>query len=93
MAQFIARVQGQRGQASQLGNKKTGIWAKVYGWHLGVDVDARHDPKSDCDSFRVTITSGSGHGRGPLLIREERDTNGVLMGFTVSEKPAEIAGA
>jgi hypothetical protein len=93
MAQFRASVQGQRGGASRLGGKSSGIHAKINGWGLGVDVDGAYDKKTDCDSFTVTITSGSGHGKGALLIKEDRDANGLLMGFTVSEKPAEACGA
>jgi len=93
MAQFRATIQGNKGSASRLGSKSGGIHVKANAWHLGIDVDGRHDEKTDCDSFNVTITSGSGHGRGPLLITENRDASGILMGFVVSEKPAEIAGA
>jgi len=92
MAQFRATIQGQRGNASRLGGKASGIHAHVNAWHLGVDVDGSHDAKTDCDRLRVDITGGSSRGEPAYEVIEIRNTAGVLTGFIVSEKPAEVDG-
>jgi hypothetical protein len=58
MAQFRATIRGQRGEASRLGSKKSGITAKVNGWTGGVKVFARVDSKGE-DAFDVYATNGS----------------------------------
>lgn len=63
MAQFRATVQGQRGQASRLGSKRSGLRAAVNGWDSGIYVEAAHDDK---DKFYVYATGGS-HG-GPVRL-------------------------
>ena len=93
MAQFRASMQGQRGEASRLGGKSSGISARVNGWRLGIDVDGRYDEKTDSDVFTVAITQGSSY-RGiatDYVIKETRNEAGQLIGFVVREKPAEIA--
>jgi hypothetical protein len=62
MAQFRATIQGQRGPASRLGHKKSGITASINGWDSGVSVSAEH--VYDRDRFWVTATGGS-NGRQP----------------------------
>lgn len=60
MAQFRASISGQRGEASRLGSKNSGITAYVNGWTAGVRVIAEHvDGK---DRFGVYRTNGSGYG-------------------------------
>lgn len=60
MAQFRAVIQGNRGKASRLGTKSTGMYANVNGWNLGIQVDASHiDGK---DVFTVYKTGGSNAG-------------------------------
>lgn len=58
MAQFRAVIAGQRGEASRLGNKKSGIVARVNGWDSGVRVDGVHDEETG-DRFEVYATGGS----------------------------------
>lgn len=57
MAQFRATIKGQRGQASRLGGKASGMVATVNGWHKGVRVEAIHENGEDF--FRVYATTGS----------------------------------
>lgn len=57
MAQYRAFIQGQRGPASRLGSKRSGIWASVNGWHDGVHVVVSHENGRDC--FKVYRTAGS----------------------------------
>lgn len=59
MAQFMAIIRGQRGEATRLGSKKSGIAASINGWHNGIKVDGKHDEKTGEDVFVVSITGGS----------------------------------
>ena len=58
MAQFRAIIQGQRGLAARLGSRRSGIWARVDGWHSGVYVEGWTDAEG-LDHFRVQRTGGS----------------------------------
>lgn len=60
MAQFRATIEGQRGEASRLGSKASGITARINGWNGGVRVEAAH--RDGKDYFDVYATGGSGHG-------------------------------
>jgi hypothetical protein len=60
MAQFRATISGQRGGASRLGSKASGIEANVDGWDAGVRVIARHvDGKDVFDVFRTGGSNGA----------------------------------
>lgn len=64
MAQFRATIAGQRGEASRLGSKKSGITADVAGWMGGVRVVALHKENKYgemVDRFEVYATTGSDH--------------------------------
>jgi hypothetical protein len=66
MAQFRATIHGQRGEASRLGSKKTGITAHVNGWDAGISVYAAH--QNGRDAFEVRLTTGSnGYGSSRTL--------------------------
>jgi hypothetical protein len=47
MAQFYAEIQGNRGQASRMGTKATGIWGHIRGWNIGAKVELYYDKKTD----------------------------------------------
>lgn len=64
MAQFRAVIRGQRGEASRLGNKKSGLTAVVNGWDSGVRVEAWH--VDNADAFHVYATKGS-NNNGPTV--------------------------
>ena len=72
MAQFRATIQGQRGEASRLGSKSSGIEANVNGWHSGVKVVAAHE--GDQDVFYVYATGGSGQAQRSELIATVKGT-------------------
>ena len=61
MAQFRATIEGQRGEASRLGSKNSGLVARINGWHGGVRVEARHS-ETIGDCFDIYATNGSGYG-------------------------------
>ena len=59
MAHYRATIQGQRGEASRLGTKQSGIRAHVNGWDIGVYVSIQHIQGHDV--VYVSLTHGS-HG-------------------------------
>jgi hypothetical protein len=59
MAHFIGEVQGNRGNASRTGSKKSGMQAHIRGWNLGVKVVCRHNSKTGKDEIHITQTGGS----------------------------------
>lgn len=59
MAHFKADIQGNRGEASRLGSKDSGIYCHIRGWNVGVEVSGYVDDETGKDEFLVTITSGS----------------------------------
>jgi hypothetical protein len=66
MAQFRGYVVGNRGGASRLGGKSSGLTVKADGWDLGVIVHVSHiDGK---DVFRIYKTGGNNRGNNPQLI-------------------------
>lgn len=66
MAQFRGTIKGQRGEASRLGNKKTGLRVTANGWDTGVTVMLTH--VDGRDEVAVWRTGGSnGRGRDTLL--------------------------
>ena len=68
MAQFYAEIQGNRGAATRMGGKESGIWGHIRGWGVGARVDCRYDEKTDSDIVFVYATKGSGgNGRETLI--------------------------
>ncbi len=69
MAQFYASIQGNRGEASRMGTKSSGIEGHIRGWNIGARVVCSHDDKTGKDVVRVYKTSGSGgsYGDDPII--------------------------
>lgn len=68
MAHFLAGCEGNRGPASRLGSKVSGIFARAQGWRNGVVVYGEYDPDTEQDVFRVLATGGSaGDGTRRLI--------------------------
>lgn len=85
MAQFRATIQGQRGQASRLGSKSSGIRTRTNGWHSGVLVEGRaHDSG---DQFRIFATGGSS-GAGMEYLGAVMVLDGKVA-FVAADKRAE----
>jgi len=57
MAQFYASIQGNRGEATRMGTKSSGIKGHIRGYHVGIQVVGR-DVDGE-DTFDVYLTSGS----------------------------------
>jgi hypothetical protein len=62
MAQFRGTIQGQRGEASRLGGKGSGLRVTANGWECGVTVSLEYDEKAGTDRLYVSLTSGSNGG-------------------------------
>ncbi|AKF14631.1 hypothetical protein AVJ28_gp62 [Mycobacterium phage Baee] len=66
MAHFYGTVQGQRGEASRLGSKNSGLDASASGWDVGCRVTISYEGGRDV--VRVWRTTGSnGHGPAKLV--------------------------
>lgn len=66
MAQYYAEIQGNRGLASRMGSKDSGIWGHIRGWNCGIEVAGRVEDEED--RFYVYATSGSsGYGNRELI--------------------------
>ena len=66
MAQYYADIQGNRGQATRMGTKNSGMTGHVRGWNVGCRVQIDHvDGK---DLVRVYKTHGSSGSGSDVLI-------------------------
>jgi hypothetical protein len=66
MAHFYASIQGNRGEATRLGSKASGITGHIRGWNVGARVDVIHEDGKDV--VRVFKTTGSsGRGSSELI--------------------------
>ena len=68
MAQFRAIIRGQRGEASRLGSKQSGIVAHVDGWHTGATV--RIDHVDGRDRISIYRTGGSNANSTARLVAQ-----------------------
>jgi hypothetical protein len=65
MAQFRATIQGNRGQASRLGTKSTGLVVTANGWDTGVRVELSH--RMGVDHVLIYRTGGSNNESGQII--------------------------
>ena len=68
MAQFRGTIQGNRGEASRLGTKSSGMYAEINGWNKGIRVTASH--KDGKDYFWVQETGRSNRNNTLKFIAE-----------------------
>jgi len=61
MAQFRGTVEGNRGQASRLGHKTSGLTTICNAWNIGVKCYADH--RDGKDMIQIVITGGSNGAR------------------------------
>ena len=82
MAQYMGILQGQGGEVTRLGSKKSGLRIVANGWDSGVKVNARTETDDNgnlIDVFVITATGGTNgdrngdHGQLIAVIR-----NGVV---------------
>ena len=67
MAQYLAAIKGQRGEASRLGSKRSGMDATVASWEGSVSVRLWHDAKTGRDMARVSLEPWHGSGSSRSL--------------------------
>ena len=60
MAQYYADIQGNRGMATRMGTKKSGLSGHIRGWHIGARVYVGFNNETGEDEVTVSLTSGSG---------------------------------
>lgn len=62
MAHFIGYLKGNRGEASRLGTKKSGISAQAQGWNIGAKIWITYNEETGKDEVTIYKTSGSNGG-------------------------------
>lgn len=87
MAQFRGEVEGNRGPASRLGSKKSGIRTTAHGWHSGVKVYASHIDGADV--FDIYATGGS-NGSTPTRLIAQIQGSGVIEQYRPDGSLLEI---
>ena len=103
MAQYLGRLQGQRGPATRLGTKSSGLKTIAASWSGAVEVELMH--REGVDMFRVALipwhgagvnrelATGRCDGKGlaatsPYLNRPCRELSEVLAAKGLNETPA-----
>lgn len=72
MAHFYGTVKGQRGEASRLGNTKSGLTTKAAGWGGAIRTDVFINEETGEDWYRVTLTPWKGSGGDSRVLSEGR---------------------
>ena len=68
MAQYYADIQGNRGQATRMGTKKSGLDGHIRGWHVGCRVFMRFNEETQRDECTIDLTGGSsGSGKSKRI--------------------------
>ena len=67
MAQFYADIQGNRGQATRMGTKKSGLDGHIRGWHIGARVWMCFNEETQEDECTIDLTGGSRNGGSKRL--------------------------
>jgi len=70
VAHYRALIQGNRGEVSRLGTKKSGMKAVVNAWGIGVKVEVQYENGENV--FRVYKTGGSNNNVHHVLVVEIR---------------------
>ena len=68
MAHFYAEIKGNRGEASRMGSKESGIRGHIRGWNVGVEVSCYHDERTGKDVCYVYLTGGSNGSSSPKFL-------------------------
>lgn len=79
MAHFISSIRGNKGEASRLGSKDSGIKASACGWNCGMEISGRHN-RNEEDVFNVFADHGSnGGGNYTWLAQASNGPDGYQM--------------
>lgn len=69
MAHFRGTIEGQRGEASRLGSKKSGLTVAACSWQGSVLVTLDHDEATGKDVATVALQPHHGSGIAKVLYR------------------------
>ena len=72
MGQFYAEIQGNRGSATRMGSKSSGMWAHIRGWSTGVKIYISHVNGQDVISIEKTGGSNRPYGELIATIHEDK---------------------
>jgi len=64
MAHFRGTVEGNRGEASRLGSRDSGLLVIGNGWEIGVHCYCHYSEERQADVISIRLTRGS-NSRGP----------------------------
>lgn len=59
MAHFRAEIEGQRGDASRLGTKSSGMYGHIAGWDIGAKVYLSYNSELKRNEMDITIEDGN----------------------------------
>ncbi|NIQ33462.1 MAG: hypothetical protein GTN80_07460 [Nitrososphaeria archaeon] len=78
MARFYAEIQGNRGLASRMGTKDSGMWGHIRGWNIGVKVvcEVNKDGKDEITLIRTGGSNGRGNQETIAVLTEEYGMEG-----------------
>jgi len=80
MAHFRGAIKGNRGEASRLGTKKSGLTARLNGWDIGADVFLEYSEERGCDILAVYVTRGSSYNNSDrIVVGEFAVVNDILQ--------------
>jgi len=85
MAQFYGTVQGQRGTASRLGHKSSGLQVVAASWAGAVRVALSHDARTGLDMARVTLGEWRGQGPSPAIVLFDGPVSGAPAAAIAAE--------
>lgn len=72
MAHFRGTIEGDRGEVSRLGTKKSGLIATVNGWTTGVTVTIHYNEETGEDVVYIYRTDGSNSTGSRQFLRSWR---------------------
>lgn len=88
MGHFYGGVEGNRGSATQMGTKSSGLHAYAQGWDIGADLHVGHDKTTGKDVVYITVNAGSNARQSSIAIG--RFTEGNIK-EQIQQKEAHIA--
>ena len=62
MAQFFGSIEGQRGEATRLGNKSSGLVTEACSWQDKIVVRLTHNEATGKDEFTIDMEPHQGSG-------------------------------
>lgn len=89
MAHFIGYVQGNRGEASRLGTKSSGIGSTARGWDIGASLSISHNEERDTDTLFIHIDKGSNNKSSRIIANVFKTADGYNVNSLISREELE----